>query len=164
MEYIIHEDNPQYSFWLKIYPLFLLPYFAFGIFGMSIIGIKSIQTITYIPMLLAPPVFIALLIWSRLHRKYLIFDDRLKIVRGWPFSTTVQFKSIKTASEATGKDFTASYDRFLSDKNGVLITRDLELSIIIAPSNREQFLMHFNEALNEWKRKKESSIKAGGGK
>jgi hypothetical protein len=164
MEYIIYEDTPRYSFLLKIYPLFLLPYFGFGIYGMSVIGINSSRIIEYIPIMLAPPVFIALITWSRLHRKYVIFDDRLKIIRGWPFSSTVPFSSIKNAGEAAGKDFTSSRDRFLSDKNGVLITRDSEISIIASPSNREGFLMHLNEALNEWKRKNESAVKAGGGK
>ncbi|UCH51756.1 MAG: PH domain-containing protein [Chloroflexota bacterium] len=163
MEYIVYEDTPKYSHWLKILSLLFLAVLAAGtIYRVLIIGVKSIEDVADILMLPAFFTLLAILFWATsLHRKYVVFADRLKIVMGGPFSTTIPFNRIEEAREATGEDLRSS--RYYSSANAVLImwTKDTNLRIlenttIIYPSNREEFLKHLDKALGEWKSKNKS--------
>ena len=163
MDYIIYEDTPQYSHWyIAIRALFLLSIAAITIPAL-ISGTKDTQLWAGIFLIMG--LFMGIAIWARLPRKYLIFDNRLKIAMGGPFSTTVPFESIETAGEATDEDFRSSggFTTGHSRKNAVLIIRRLESATIITPSNRALFLEHLNKALSEWKNKMEVSTEADRG-
>src|SRR4030042_1345579 len=109
MDHIIYEDTPQYSRWrglrIKIFLLLFLVVLASGIsYRVLIIGAKNIQDVADILIILVVFMLLGVFFWSRSPRKYLVFDDRLKIVMGGPFSTTIPFNSIEAASEATSED------------------------------------------------------------
>ena len=152
MDHIIYEDAPKYSRWLKIFSLLFLVIVAAGIiYRVLIIGTKSTEAIADTLTLLAFCILFGILFWSTLDHKYLIFEDRLKIVRGRLFSTIIRFNSIAEANEVSGEDlhFATGY----SSKNAIRIIRLSKSATIIYPSNSEEFLGHLNKALTEWKSK-----------
>jgi len=154
VDYIIYEDTSKYGYWLKV--LIPISLFFAALCGAPLISTNSEYQIVFVIIgVIIAVIPISALFWGILHRKYLIFDNRLKIVMGGPFSTTVPFDSIETAREATGEDLRAARSILFSRENAVLITKEFKDPIIIAPRNREEFLRHLNKALSEWKNKNE---------
>ena len=155
MDYMIYEDSPKYNFWLKLFPLFILAAVAMTIFNINYVGLKGSSSIQYIVISIVVLILAILIYGARLHRKYQIFGDRLKIVRWLPFHTEIPFKNVDAASEVNSDGVKKTYDiLLLSNTNSIKITgKGWGPSFTFAPRNREEFLRRLNDALSYWKSK-----------
>ena len=93
-------------------------------------------------------VFDAILIWCILPKRFLVYEDRLKIVLGGPFSYTIPFRDIITVRQAT-KDMAWIYWGIrlgTSLKFQVEIERKNGLGVIISPSMENKFIEQLNQA------------------
>lgn len=92
-------------------------------------------------------VFDAVLIWCILPKKFLVFEDRLKIVLGGPFSYTIPFRDIINVSQAT-KDMAWVYWGLrlgTSQKYQVEIDRKNGMGVILSPSMEKEFIEQLNQ-------------------
>jgi len=156
MDYIIYEDTPKYSTSFKIIPLLLS--FIAATLGANLIATDQEHKAVFMVIgIVIATIPMAIFLWALLPHKYRIFDDKLKILMGWPFSFNIPFDSIETAREATVKELWArnntKFATCFSNENTVLIVRTSGSNISITPGNREEFLRHLNKALGEWKSK-----------
>jgi hypothetical protein len=149
MDYMIYEDSPKYNFWIIFIPIFLLLYLGMVAFQISITGFA----IEYVVFSLAGLIIVGFVFASRIHRKYQIFNDKLKIYKWSPVNTEIQFKNIDSASE--GNIGGSTYDVLLLSRNNSIkiIGKGWERSFTVAPRNHEEFLRRLTEALDYWKSK-----------
>ena len=178
MDAIIFQDAAKYGNVLK--GIVLVSLFVAIVCGANVIKTDPSHQVIFSAIgIIAFLIIVGAFFWAILHRRYLIFDDRLEIVRGWPFSTTVPFDDVACTSAAPREGWRPGRRISLGNKNGVSIhlmlpgdivvmqdektvpPRDI-LSppddILIYPGNRDEFLGHLNNALTEWKKKKEDII------
>ena len=95
-------------------------------------------------------VLIAIIFWIAIPRKYVIYEDRVKIVLGGPLSVGIPFKNIRTARIPKGM-FTTGVNWVTSFKNELQIVTRRGWNINITPADRDLFLEHLNKALEEWR-------------
>ena len=161
MDYAIYEDKAQQNEFSKYIGMIVIIFtIVFSVYTL-IAGPEESKIWACIFILAVVSMGISM--WARFTRKYLIYSDRLKIVKGGPFSTTIPFDNIEEVREATGDDLGPKSSPFFPIKNSVLMIRILESAMIITPSNREEFLRHLNEALSEWKNKMKVSTETNKG-
>lgn len=141
--HLIYEDTAQYDLWLKL------------ILG-GILALTLILGIVLLPVDIVGAwisfgvtVFDALLFYAILPRRCQLFEDRLRIVLGWPFALNIPLATIKEAKSASGsKAFVYWGIRFAtSAKSVVEIVRHKGLNVVISPANRDVFLENLNQAL-----------------
>jgi len=144
--YPLYEDTSQYDLWLKL----LLG----GILVSTLIpGIVLLPTdILGAQTLFGVTAFDALLFHAILPRRFQIFEDRVKIILGYPFSFDIPFSTIKEAEPASGsKAFIYRGIRFATSAKSLVETiRRHGLSIVISPRNRESFSENLNQALQSF--------------
>jgi hypothetical protein len=95
----------------------------------------------------------ALIFWSVLPRRFLVYEDRLKIVLGWPFSINIPLNDIKQVRIAD-RDMASVYlgMRFItSSKNLVEIERIGGLSVLFSPSQSSTFVENLEQARSQYK-------------
>ena len=93
-------------------------------------------------------VFDAILFWCILPKRFLVYEDRIKIVLGGPFSYNIPFRDIINVRQAT-KDMAWVYWGMrlgTSLKFQVEIERKNGLSVIISPSMENAFIEQLNQA------------------
>ena len=93
-------------------------------------------------------VFDAILIWCILPKRFLVYEDRLKIALCGPFSITIPFRYIIQVRQAT-KDMAFVYWGYklgTSLKYQVEIERKNGLSVLISPSMENEFIEQLNLA------------------
>ena len=97
-------------------------------------------------------VFDTLLFYAILPRYYQIFQDRLKIVLGYPFAINISFSTMKEARVVSAsKAFIYWGIRFAtSQKNVVEIVRNQGLNLVISPAKRNVFLDQLSQVLKAW--------------
>lgn len=139
---IIFEDKPVYDKPNK--------YLIGGIIAIPlIIAIVVLpQDILGATIMFGVTVFDAILFWCILPKRFLAYEDRLKIVLGGPFSYTVPFKDIINVRQAT-KDMALVYWGMrlgTSLKYQVEIERKNGLSVLISPSMENAFVEQLNQA------------------
>jgi hypothetical protein len=83
-------------------------------------------------------------------RKYCIYEDRLKIVMGVPFSISVRFDAIEYAGEPRGK-LTVGINFVTSFGNTIEIVKKKGMNVNISPGDRKAFLKNLNNALDKWR-------------
>lgn len=139
---VIFEDKPVYDK-LNIYlivGIIVLPLIvAIVVLPQDVLGASIMFGIT---------VFDAILIWCILPKRFLVYEDRLKIVLGGPFSYTIPFRDIITVRQAT-KDMAWIYWGIrlgTSLKFQVEIERKNGLGVIISPSMENKFIEQLNQA------------------
>jgi hypothetical protein len=99
-------------------------------------------------IMLGVTVFGAIIIWCILPKRFVVYQDRLKIVLGGPFSYTVPFKDITNIRQAT-KDMAWVYWGMrlgTSTKFQVEIERKNGLGVIISPSMENEFIIQLKQA------------------
>jgi hypothetical protein len=156
MDFVVYEDNPPpHGIVFKALPYV---YALICVFLIIVYVTHRELTVERVLEMIGVALLIAVYYWAVSPRKYLIFDDRVKIVLGGPFSFTVPFDNLQFAREATGKDvWWSSFGTWLdfvtchSSKHLLQITRKRGDKIYITPSNRDQFLEHLNKALKNWR-------------
>ena len=97
-------------------------------------------------------VFDALFIRTVLPKKFVVYEDRLKIVLGWPVVIDIFFKDIIEIRQAT-RDMAYVYwgMRFAtSSKFIVEIRRRNGMNVIISPSRGEEFIEQLDRARGNW--------------
>ena len=92
--------------------------------------------------------FIMFLFYLVLPKKYQVFEDKLKIVLGWPLSVDISLTNISDSQITSGRKVFAYWGiRFAtSSKSVVEIIRKRGLNIVISPSNGPLFIDRLNEA------------------
>jgi hypothetical protein len=158
MAIVLHEDSPQYDLWLKLVLVFapsLVIVLALLIHYGVLPAESQKEARIAVAVSFASAIFLMLLFWAILPRKYQILEDRIKIVLGRPFSFDIGFNTIKETRREGGRRIVLAYRgrRFAtSAKNIVEIIRGKGMNVVISPSNRELFLQELNKAIANWKR------------
>ncbi|MFC1912972.1 PH domain-containing protein [Chloroflexota bacterium] len=137
----ICEDTPKYDLWLKV--------ILGGVLALtSILGIIFVfQDTEAAAALFGITLFDALLFKAVLPRRYQIFEDRLRILMGWPFAINIAISNIKEVKPAAGRKVLAySGIRLATSTQYVVeIVRKKGMNIIISPS-KFMFLEQLNQA------------------
>ena len=139
----LYEDVPKYDFWLKIILGGTLA-FTF-ILGLILISTDTIAAVVMFGVTL----FDALLFKTVLPRRFQIFEDRLRILMGWPFAVNIFFSNIEEAKPASGrKVFAYKGLRFAtSTRHAIEIVRKKGLNLVISPGKDDIFLDELNRAI-----------------
>ena len=92
---LLYEDTPKYDSWLKL--------ILGGVLALTfILGIIFISQDTEVALaMFGITLFDAVLFKAILPRRFQIFEDRLKILFGRPFSISIPFSSIADAKPAS---------------------------------------------------------------
>ena len=139
---LIYEDTPKYDLWLKL--------ILVGVLALTfILGVIFIYRDTEAAMaMFGITVFDTLLFKAILPRRFQIFEDRLKILLGGPFSINIPFSNIVEVKPASSRKVFAYWgNRFAtSTSNVVEIVRKKGLGLIISPRNYDMFLEQLNQA------------------
>jgi hypothetical protein len=139
---VIFEDKPVYDKWNK--------YVLVGIIAIPlVVGIVlTAVDILGAAIMFGVTVFDALLLWCILPKRFLVYEDRIKIVLGGPFSYTIPFLDIVEVKQAT-RDMAVIYWGMrlgTSLKFQVVIERKNVLSVLISPSMENAFIEQLNQA------------------
>ena len=146
MDSLLYEDKPRYDIWIKA--ILAFPLIIILIPGLYSLG--SNDTETAIGMFVTA-VLMAVIYWAIFPRKYCVFDSKLKIVLGGPFSFNISFSTIESARSPKGMAVGVNFVTSFSNKNAVQIVRRKRLNVNITPGNRELFLENLDKALNNWR-------------
>ncbi len=140
---MIYEDTPKYDLWLKL--------ILGGVLALTLIlGVIFIYRDTEAAIaMFGITVFDALLFKAILPRRFQIFEDRLKILLGGPFSINILLSNIAEVKPASSRKIFAYWGiRFAtSTSNVVEVVRKKGLNLIISPGNDDMFLEQLNQAL-----------------
>ena len=140
---MIYEDTPKYDLWLKL--------ILGGVLALTLIlGVIFIYRDTEAAItMFGITVFDALLFKAILPRRFQIFEDRLKILLGGPFSINILLSNIAEVKPASSRKVFAYWGiRFAtSTSNVVEVVRKKGLNLIISPRNDDMFLEQLNQAL-----------------
>ena len=139
---VVFKDRPVFDKWNK--------YIIGGITAVPLIiaVVLLTQDILGAAIMLGLTVFDVVLFWCILPKKFVVYEDRLKIVLGGPFSITIPLRDIIQVRQAT-KDMAFVYWGMrlgTSLHYQVEIERKNGLSVIISPSLEERFIEQLDEA------------------
>ncbi len=136
----VYEDIPQYDFWLKAIltlPPLAAVLAAFALWGMDPIGAF---------VMLGTAVFIFLVFRAVMPKKYLIYDDHVRIVLGGPLGMNIPFSQIKKVQY--GSQGWAPTVNFVTSFRGVVQIDKLHgMSIAITPARPDLFLEQLSNYL-----------------
>lgn len=138
---VVFEDKPVYDKLNK--------YLIGGILAVPLIVtiVLLTQDILGAAIMFGITVFDAILFWCILPKRFLAYEERLKIVLGGPFSYTIPFRDIINVRQAT-KDMAWVYWGLrlgTSQKFQVEIERKNGLGVIISPSMENDFIEQLNQ-------------------
>lgn len=144
---VVFEDGPVYDKLNK--------YLVGGIIAIPLIIaiVLLTQDILGATIMFGVTVFDAILFWCILPKRFLVYEDRLKIVLGGPFSYTIPFRDITNVRQAT-KDMAWVYWGLrlgTSQKYQVEIDRKNGLGVIISPSMENEFIERLNQARENYR-------------
>jgi len=139
---VVLEDTPVYDKLNK--------YLIGGIIAIPLIIaiVLLTQDILGAVIMFGITVFDAIIFWCILPKRFLVYEDRIKIVLGGPFSYTVPFRDITNVRQAT-KDMAWIYWGLrlgTSQKFQIEIDRKNGLGVIISPSMENEFIEQLNLA------------------
>ena len=99
--------------------------------------------------LLAEAFIIGLIFLTVFPRRYQIYEDRLRIVLGGPFSVKLGFDNIKSVEITSRVSFSVNFATKLTGSYvGIALKRGF--SIAITPRDNAAFVENANRALEEW--------------
>lgn len=141
---LIYEDAPHYDLWLKLIlggTLALTFILGIWLLKIDLLGAWLCLGVT---------AFDALLFHAVLPRRYQIFEDRIRIILGYPFAFNIPLATIRVAQAASGaKAFAYWGIRCATSISSVVeIVRSKGWNLVISPGNRDAFLEHLNEVLS----------------
>jgi len=145
MDSIIYEDSPNYDVWLK--GIMMLPIF-FIVIGLYFLFTTEIESAVGV---FATGLLMGTVYWAIFPRKYQVFDNRVKIVLGGPFSVNISFDSLESAGKQEGINFGLNFATTFISEHAVEIKRKKGLTVNITPGNRDRFLENLNKAVYDWK-------------
>ncbi len=140
---IIHEESADTAWWFKLVILGVIGVICYGIVS-SLLNQESGASLR-----LLGGVFVLLLYYFLIPRKFQIYHDRLKIVLGSPFSVNIPLSTIKEVKLNPGiKALFYLRFRFLTSfKYVVEVVRNKGVNWVISPKNGEIFLKQLNQAI-----------------
>jgi hypothetical protein len=141
---LLHQDEPAYGLLFRLIIL-AVP----GILAASGIYLWSSGDSQGALALLFEAGFIGLIFWLVFPRRYLVYEDHLRIVLGGPFSMKIGFAGIKTIETTSRLSFNINFATRLA-KSYVAIVRKKGLSIAITPRASDRFVEEANRALSNW--------------
>jgi hypothetical protein len=140
---ILYEESAEYSYWIRL--LFLIP------IGLAIGAIILAYSQEYDGcfVLIGESIFFILIFYFILPRKYQIYEDKLKIVLGNPFSINIPLSTIKEAKHSSGiKALFYLGVRFATSTHHVIeIVRSKGLNYVISPKKGDTFTQQLNQAI-----------------
>jgi hypothetical protein len=151
LELLIYEDRPRYSWALK--GILLLP-----------LAILLVEAIVLAPMgfgpayavLLGSLAFLLVVFWCVLPRRYAVMDDRLRIELGWPFGFSLPYRNLAgIRRDSGGWRITVNWVTTLETARLLCIVPKAGMNIMISPSQRDQFAVRLEKALDAWRRRPE---------
>lgn len=104
--------------------------------------------------LLGVALFTLALFWSVFPRRYLIFEDSVKIVLGRPFSVNIPFRNIKSARVSRDFFMGINWCTSIATTYHVEIVRKRRLNMMnvaITPRDPNLFVENLNNALSAWR-------------
>ena len=140
---MIHEEQAEYSYWLRI--LFLIPA------GLIIGAIVFAYNHDYegFLFLIGESAFFVLLFYAIMPRKYLIYQDKLRIVLGKPFGMNIPYSTIKEVKHSSSiKAFIFGGIRFATSTRYIVeIARNKGMNYVISPQKGDTFIEQLNQAI-----------------
>ena len=145
MKIPLYEDRARYDYWLRLI-LFGIPIVLLTR-GIILIREDPEGAIT----MFSGSLFIIFLLYLVLPKKYQIFDDKLKILLGWPLYVDIPLANISDSQITLGRRAFVYWGiRFAtSSKSVVEIVRKRGLNIVISPRNRLLFVDRLKEACKQ---------------
>ena len=142
---LVYEEKAEYVSWFRL--LFLIP---IGLFIGAVIAASNLESEVSL-VLAGEGLFFIVLFYFIMPRKYQIFDDRLRIVLGYPFGINIFLSTIREVKHSPGmKAFVYSGVRFAtSTKNVIEIVRNKGFNYVISPNNSEAFREQLNQAIED---------------
>jgi hypothetical protein len=140
---LLYEDVPRYDSWLK--PL-LSGFVAFFL----LLGLIFLYFNTELAIVMfALSAFIALLFTAIVPRRFQIFEDRLIIQLGWPFTLNIPLENIDKARHGSSGDIIVYWGIKLgtSTSNVIEIVRNKGMNVVITPVHFNEFLNQLNQAV-----------------
>ena len=145
MDSLIYQDKPRYDIWMKA--IMALPLFFVVIAALYLASNEPEAAIG----MFGTAALMAAIYWAVFPRKYRIFDSKVRIVLGGPFSFNIPFDNIETAKAPEGATVGINFASSFSSKNAVQIVRRKGLNVNMTPGNRDLFLENLDKALNNWR-------------
>jgi hypothetical protein len=141
--YLLYEDTPRYDGWFKlmlgamllitfvigIVLLWYDPTGALGMFGVTVAD--------------------ALILYFVMPKRYQLYDDKVRIVLGWPFGMDIRLSDVKEV-RPPGRSDNLAVRRIkfaTSSRTATEVVRRNGWTVVISPSDREAFIQRVNEAL-----------------
>jgi hypothetical protein len=142
---LIHEEKAEYDQWLKV--LYIIP---LGLLVGAII-LASYHDMEAFLALLGEAIVVTLIFYFVMPRKYQIFQDKVNIVLGSPFTISIPLTTIKEAKHSKGsKAYVYSGVRFATSSRYVVeIVRNKGMNYVISPQNGDLFLEQLNQAIKD---------------
>ncbi len=149
-EGLLYVDAAAYDLWLKI----------------LIIGVPSAMLIAAAYSLsrnmedaiagFGALVFISLLFYFIMPRRYQVYQGTLKIVLGGPFAIAIPFSTIKEVRRTSGfRAFAYSGIRFATSSRYVVeVLRSKGMNYVISPAHGDMFLDQLDRAIRQHRRGK----------
>ena len=145
MKLPLYEDRARYDYWLRLI-LFGIPLILLTI-GIILMPEDQEGAIA----MFSGSLFILSVFYLVLPKKYQIFDDKLKILLGWPLYVDISLANIVDSRITSGRKAFAYWGICFatSNKSVVEIIRKRGLNIVISPSNGPLFVDRLNEACKQ---------------
>ena len=141
--HVVYESTVAYDRWLKL----ILGGGLALILVMRVISRPVDLEGTW--FILGVAAFYVFILYAILPRRFLVFQDRLRIVLGRPLAFNIPFSAIQEARIASaGKMYVYGGIKFATSAGSVVeIVRRRGLNITISPTDREMFVEQLNQAL-----------------
>ncbi len=144
MNYLLNEHKPRYDAWFKA--LLAIPLCMVLAVAVLLYASGS-EEIWEVPVVLA---FLLLLFWFIMPRKFLVMNDRLRLVMGAFLGFNIPYNNIKEIRKPG--TWTAGVNYMTSTRTALEIVLKKGLTISIAPEDRQLFLDDINRAIMQWRR------------
>ena len=141
----LYEDRARYDYWLRLI-LFGIPLILLTI-GIILMPEDQEGAIA----MFSGSLFILSVFYLVLPKKFQIYEDKLKIVLGWPLYIDISLANISDSQITSARKVFVYWGiRFAtSSKSVVEIIRKRGLNIVISPSNGPLFIDRLNEACKQ---------------
>jgi len=143
---LLYQDDPAYGILLKLVVLIAPAAFLAASIYLWLSGDTSGSLVLLIEALI-----VVLIFWGVFPRKYQVYEDRIRVVLGGPFSVNVGFQNVKMIRVTSKLSFTVNFVTRIT-KSYVEIVKNRGLSVAITPRDNELFAENANRALTQWGR------------
>jgi hypothetical protein len=139
----IYQDTAKYDVLFKV--IFVLPIVViiYALFADFRLG----ETTKYI--VIAVVAVIGLAFWLLMPRRFIILEDRLKIIQGLGLSFSVSFSNIEIARELNRSVFNINLST--SKLTAIELVRKRGRNITFSPEDRDKFIKQLNRAVENWR-------------